>query len=97
MTDAPHLLVHDEERVLVATFNRPGKYNAMSTALMTSLEEAVLRFRDTPELKVMLIRATGAYFSAGGGSEGRCGGYAAPDRFGRPRNASHAAYAPCVG
>jgi len=32
---------------------------------MQLFEEAVARFRDTPELKVMLIRATGRYFCAG--------------------------------
>jgi enoyl-CoA hydratase len=32
---------------------------------MRSLGEAVDRFRDSPDLKVMLIRATGRYFSAG--------------------------------
>jgi enoyl-CoA hydratase len=65
MTEAPHLLVHDEDGILVATFNRPDKLNAMSTQLMRSLEEAVERLRDTPSLKVLLIRATGRYFSAG--------------------------------
>ena len=63
--DAPHLLVHDEDGILVATFNRPDKLNAMSIELMRTLEAAVERFRDTPELRVMLIRATGRYFSAG--------------------------------
>lgn len=63
--DAPHLLVHDENHILVVTFNRPEKLNAMSLELTRALEEAVVRFRDTPELKVMLIRATGRYFSSG--------------------------------
>ena len=63
--DAPHLLVHDEEGILVATFNRPDKLNAMSLELMRALGEEVERFRDTPALKVMLIRATGRYFSSG--------------------------------
>src|SRR5262249_45417895 len=39
--------------------------NAMSVQLVRGLFEAIERFRDTPELKVMLIRATGRYFSAG--------------------------------
>lgn len=65
MTDAPHLLVEEQDGILIATFNRPDKLNAMSQALMHALGEAVEQFRDTPELKVMLIRATGRYFSAG--------------------------------
>jgi enoyl-CoA hydratase len=65
MTEEPHLLVNEEGDILVATFNRPDKLNAMSQELMRRLEEAVHRFRDTPELKVMLIRSQGRYFSAG--------------------------------
>ncbi|TVV76613.1 enoyl-CoA hydratase/isomerase family protein [Sphingomonas solaris] len=65
MTDAPHLLVDEEDGILIATFNRPEKYNALSSSLMAGLEEAVYRFRDTPRLRVMLIRAKGKYFSSG--------------------------------
>lgn len=74
MIDQPHLLIHDEGGILVATFNRPDKLNAMSLALMRALEEAVERFRDTPDLKVMLIRATGRYFSSGADLKEGAGG-----------------------
>jgi len=65
--EAPHLLIDDttEPGVIIATLNRPDKLNAISRDMMDLLTEAVLRLRDTPELKVMLIRATGRYFSAG--------------------------------
>ena len=66
MSEEPHLLVDVVEgNILVATFNRPDKLNAMSAQLMELLEAAVHRFRDTPELKVMLIKSHGRYFSAG--------------------------------
>lgn len=65
MTEEPHLLVEEEDAILIATFNRPDKYNAMSSQMMRAFEEAVVRFRDTAALKVMLIRARGKYFSAG--------------------------------
>lgn len=66
MNEEPHLLVDvAEDNILVATFNRPEKLNAMSLELMRLLEDAVNRFRDTPELRVMLIRSKGRYFSAG--------------------------------
>jgi enoyl-CoA hydratase len=65
MTEAPHMLVTQEGGILIATLNRPDKLNALSNELMATFIEAVERFRDTPELKVMLIRATGRYFSAG--------------------------------
>lgn len=65
-SEAPHLLVEElPEGILVATLNRPEKLNAISRQMMDLLTDAVLRFRDTKELKVMLIRATGRYFSAG--------------------------------
>ena len=66
MSEEPHMLVEVAEgNILVATFNRPEKLNAMSDDLMRILEEAVNRFRDTPELRVMLIKSKGRYFSAG--------------------------------
>ena len=66
MSEEPHMLVEVvEENILVATFNRPDKLNAMSPELMAILDEAVQRFRDTQALKVMLIKSKGRYFSAG--------------------------------
>lgn len=65
MSEAPHLLVTVEDAILVATLNRPEKLNALSGQTMGLFEEALHRFRDSPELKVMLIRATGRYFCAG--------------------------------
>jgi enoyl-CoA hydratase/carnithine racemase len=65
MTEAPHLLVSDEGAILIATLNRPEKLNALSLELMLSLGDTVERFRDAPQFKVLLIRATGRYFSAG--------------------------------
>lgn len=66
MSEEPHMLVDVvENEILVATFNRPEKLNAMSHELMHILDDAVNRFRDTPELRVMLIKSQGRYFSAG--------------------------------
>ena len=65
MSEAPHLLTEEVDGILIATLNRPEKLNAISDQMMALFDEAVLRFRDTPELKVMLIRSTGRYFCAG--------------------------------
>ena len=65
LSEAPHLLVTEQENILIVTLNRPDKLNALSVQLMRSFSDEVDRFRDTPDLKVMLIRATGRYFSAG--------------------------------
>ena len=65
MAEAPHLLTEDQDGILVATLNRPDKLNALSAETLQLFEEALNRFRDSPELKVMLIRATGRYFCSG--------------------------------
>ena len=65
--EAPHLLVDDtsEPGIIICTLNRPDKLNALTPQTMELLEEALLRLRDSADLKVMLIRATGRYFCAG--------------------------------
>jgi enoyl-CoA hydratase len=78
MTEQPHLLVTEDDSILIATFNRPEKLNAMSMELMAALGEAVERFRDTPAFKVMLIRATGRYFSSGADLKGGGENHALP-------------------
>lgn len=76
MSEEPHLLTEVVENILIATFNRPDKLNAMSFEMVDLIEQAVHRFRDTPELRVMLLKSKGRYFSAGadlkqGNSESR--------------------------
>jgi enoyl-CoA hydratase/carnithine racemase len=65
LSDAPHLLVEEDGPILIATLNRPEKLNAITGKMMALYEQALHRFRDTAELKVMLVRATGRYFCAG--------------------------------
>lgn len=67
MSEAPHLLLEEREEgaVLVATLNRPEKLNALTQETMDRFEAALHRFRDDPQLKVMLVRATGRYFCSG--------------------------------
>jgi enoyl-CoA hydratase/carnithine racemase len=65
MSEAPHLLTEQDGAILIATLNRPEKLNALSGETMSLFEAALHRFRDTAELKVMLVRATGRYFCAG--------------------------------
>ena len=65
MTNAPHLLVEERGAILVVTLNRPEKLNAITCDMMSLYEDALLHFRDTPSLKVMLVRSTGRYFCSG--------------------------------
>jgi len=70
MADEPHLLSEEADGILIATLNRPEKLNALSGETMTLFEQALVRFRDSPDLKVMLVRANGRYFSAGADLKG---------------------------
>ena len=63
--EAPHLLTEERDGILIATLNRPDKLNAITREMMDLLTDAVIRFRNSAELKVMLIRATGRYFCSG--------------------------------
>ena len=65
MSEAPHLLVAEDDTLLITTLTRPEKLNAMTGQMMALFEQALHRFRDTPALKVMLVRATGRYFCSG--------------------------------
>jgi enoyl-CoA hydratase len=65
MEEDPRVLVEEDDGILIVTLNRPDKYNALTVAMVHAISDAVDRLRDTPELKVLLIRANGKYFSAG--------------------------------
>lgn len=65
MSEDPHLLTEESGPVFIATLNRPEKLNALSGSMMSLFETAIHHFRDTPALKVMLIRSRGRYFCAG--------------------------------
>jgi enoyl-CoA hydratase/carnithine racemase len=65
MTDEPHLLTREQDGILIASLNRPDKLNALSAETMQLFEAALLRFRDSDDLRVMLIRGNGRYFCAG--------------------------------
>jgi enoyl-CoA hydratase len=76
--EPPHLLTEEDGAILIATLNRPDKLNALSAQTMQLFEQAVYRFRDTPALKVMLVRAGGRYFCSGADLRG--GSPSGPDR-----------------
>ena len=65
MADEPHLLTREQDGILIASLNRPDKLNALSAETMQLFEAALLHFRDSDDLRVMLIRGNGRYFCAG--------------------------------
>jgi enoyl-CoA hydratase/carnithine racemase len=59
------ILTSEADGILELVLNRPQKYNAISDAMLEELRAAVSRFGARRDLRVMLIRAAGKYFSAG--------------------------------
>jgi enoyl-CoA hydratase len=58
-------LREDRDGVAIVTLARPDKLNAISIAMRNVIFEAVDDLRDREELRVLLIRATGKYFTSG--------------------------------
>ena len=65
MNPGDGILTSEAEGVLEVVLNRPEKYNALSDAMLESLRECLARFAARRDLRVMLIRGAGRYFSAG--------------------------------
>ena len=59
------LLIREHENVIEVTFNRPEKYNAISDTMLEGLRSAIDTFATRRDLRVMLLRAVGKYFTAG--------------------------------
>lgn len=70
MSEEPHLLTREDDEIMICTLNRPDKLNAMSNEMFELFEVALHRFRDSDDLKVMLINANGRYFTAGADLKG---------------------------
>jgi enoyl-CoA hydratase len=64
MADVHHSVERDGA-VLVFTFNRPDKFNAFTRDMLAALAAALETYGDDSELRVLLIRAEGKYFTAG--------------------------------
>jgi enoyl-CoA hydratase len=64
LTDA-HTSVERDGAVMVFTFNRPDKFNAFTRDMLAALAAALETYGDDSELRVLLIRAEGKYFTAG--------------------------------
>jgi 2-(1,2-epoxy-1,2-dihydrophenyl)acetyl-CoA isomerase len=63
MTDA--LLVDVADGVMTLTINRPDKRNAIDEAVLDGLEAGLRRARRDDDVRVVVLRGAGGYFSAG--------------------------------
>jgi enoyl-CoA hydratase/carnithine racemase len=60
-----HLLVEDALPAVLVTLNRPEQRNALSTPLMRELTEELERQSARPDVRAIVLRASGPAFSAG--------------------------------
>ena len=65
MTVTDQALREDKDGVAIVTLNRPEKLNAISLAMREVIFGAVEDLRDRDDLRVLLIRAKGRFFTAG--------------------------------
>ena len=61
-----NILSHLEGGVLRLTLDRPEKSNAFDDQVIADLTAAFLKAAEDPEVRVVLLAASGKYFSAGG-------------------------------
>jgi enoyl-CoA hydratase len=59
------ILREDRDGVIVVSLNRPAKRNAMTVAMRQAIFHCVDDLRDRDDLRVLLIRANGPFFTAG--------------------------------
>jgi enoyl-CoA hydratase/carnithine racemase len=59
------LLTETKDGVATVTLNRPGQFNALSSALIDDLQSTFDRFAADPTVRVVVLAATGRGFCAG--------------------------------
>ena len=65
VTSQPILLRHDDEGVTTLTLNRPAQYNALSSELLTELQDALDDIKLDERVRVVIIAASGKAFCPG--------------------------------
>ena len=61
----PAILRREFDGILELTLNRPDKLNALNEEIFDGLHQGAADLRERDDLRVLLIRAKGRYFSAG--------------------------------
>lgn len=64
-TELAHLRVEDALPAVIVTLDRPDQRNALSTPLMRELTDELERQSRRPDVRAIVLRATGPAFSAG--------------------------------
>src|SRR6476620_7546463 len=77
-----YILFNVEEAVARITLNRPDKRNALSPAVLTELQAAMLEADDRTDVNVVVLEGAGKDFCAGYDLAGTYAGRAAEDAAG---------------
>ncbi len=64
-TDQPVLLREDRDGICTLTMNRPQQMNLLTSEMLSALQDAVDQISSNPEIRVVILAATGKGFSAG--------------------------------
>lgn len=62
----PEILFERRGHAGLVTLNRPGALNALSHGMVTALAQALEGWRSDPEIRLVIVRAVGRAFCAGG-------------------------------
>ena len=79
---APHLIVEREGPILIATFNRPERRNALCAEMLARMYDAWVLLDEDPELRVGILTGAGGTFCSGADLKAMAGG-GADDSAGR--------------
>ncbi len=63
--EAPHALVEQDGHVLTVTLNRPEARNALSTEMLSILEQTWERVNSDDSVRAVILTGAGGYFCAG--------------------------------
>lgn len=61
----PRVLYEVQNHIALLTLNRPEKRNALSLAMLTSLQESLAHIAADPQIRVVILRAEGPAFCSG--------------------------------
>lgn len=63
--DEPNVIVEKEGHIGLITLNRPQDMNTFNVPFARELNDALMRFDEDPEVRVVVIKANGKHFSTG--------------------------------
>jgi enoyl-CoA hydratase/carnithine racemase len=65
MSEAPHVTIERDGRILLIGVNRPYKRNSLTPEMMIDLAAALTKLNDDPELRAGVIYGEGEHFTSG--------------------------------